>query len=340
MNSKNRKIVLAAVPEGIPKESDFSLVETEMPRPGDGEFLVRINYLSVDPYMRGLIRGVPTYREPVRVGDDMVGDTVGTIVESRHPDYREGEVVAGYWGWREYAVSDGSENVRRFDTSLAPMSAAVGVLGMPGMTAYFGLLEIGEPREGETVFVSGAAGAVGSLVGQIAKIRGCRVVGSAGSQAKIDWLLNDLGFDAALNYKDYDCDALAKHLQDLYPDGVDVFFDNTGGHVCDAVFRRINVGARIVVCGQIDQYNATDKVVGPRLLWHLIVKRARAQGFLVFQFADRYAEGMRQMAEWLREGKIKYRETITDGLENAPAAFIGLFTGANTGKQVVRVSEE
>jgi NADPH:quinone reductase len=300
-----------------------------------GQFLVKTNYLSVDPYMRGRISEGPSYAAPVEIGPVMVGGTVGTVLESRHSHYRSGEVVVGYGGWQEYFHSDG-QGVERFDISWAPMSTALGVLGMTGMTAYFGLLEIGKPGAGETVFVSVAAGAVGSLVGQIAKIQGCRVVGCAGSPQKVDYLTAELGLEAAFNskeVKDY-----AAMLQVVCPHRVDVYFDNVGGSLTDAVFTQINVGARIVVCGQIDQYNATRPPRGPRFLWHLIVKQARAEGFLVFQFADRFAEGRRQIALWLKEGRIKYRETIVDGLENAPQAFIGLFHGENFGKQLVRVA--
>lgn len=334
---KNRQIVLAARPEGLPKPSDFRLVEADAPQPGEGQFLVKVNYLSVDPYMRGRMSEAKSYAEPVQLGQVIVGGTVGTVVESRHPDHRPGDVVVGYGGWQEYALSDG-QGVERFDASLAPMSTALGVLGMPGLTAYFGLLEIGRPKQGETVFVSGAAGAVGSIVGQIARLKGCRAAGSAGSQAKVDHLVHELGFDAAFNYKQVD-DYAAK-LQEVCPQGIDVYFDNVGGSLTDAVFTQINVHARIVVCGQIDQYNATRPPRGPRLLWHLIVKRARAEGFLVFDFADRASEARRELASWLAAGKIQYRETITDGLENAPAAFIGLFRGENLGKQLVRVAQE
>jgi len=333
----NRRIVLAARPEGLPKEADFRLVESDVPSPVEGQFLVKINYLSVDPYMRGRIGGVKFYADPVEVGDVMVGGTVGTVVQSEHPDYRPGDVVVGYWGWQEDAIS-GGEGVHRFDPSMAPMSTALGVLGMPGMTAYFGLLEIGRPKAGETVFVSAAAGAVGSVAGQIAKIKGCRVVGSAGSQQKVDYLTGELGFDAAFSYKE--AGDYVEKLQEVCPEGIDVYFDNVGGKLTDAVFQHINVGARIVVCGQIDQYNATRPPRGPRLLWHLIVKRARAEGFLVLDFAQRYGEAQGRIAEWLGEGKIKYRGTIAEGLENAPRAFIGLFHGENLGKQLVRVAEE
>jgi hypothetical protein len=259
---------------------------------------------------------------------------VGAVVESKHPDYHPGDVVAGDWGWQEYSMSDG-KGVRRVDASLAPISTSLGVLGMPGMTAYFGLLEIGRPKEGETVFISGAAGAVGSLVGQIARITGCRVFGSAGSDEKVAYLLNDLRFDGAFNYKEVR-DYTAK-LEELCPGGLDIYYDNVGGPVSDAAFGRINVGARIVVCGQISQYNNRTMSRGPRLLWRLVAQRARAEGFMVYQFTDRFPEGRRQMAQWLQEGRVTYRETITDGIENAPKAFIGLFTGQNIGKQLVRV---
>lgn len=331
---KNRQIVLAARPQGMPQESDFQLTEVDMPTRGDGQVLVQTHYLSVDPYMRGRMSEAKSYADPVALGEVMVGGTVGTVVESRHSRYQTGDVVVGAWGWQEHAVVSADE-VYPFDPSVAPMSTALGVLGMPGMTAYFGLLEIGRPQPGEHVFVSGAAGAVGSLVGQIAKIQGCRVVGSAGSQGKIDYLLRELHFDAAFNYKevtDY-----AEKLREVCPDGIDVYFDNVGGPLTDAVFTHINLHARIVVCGQIDQYNAEAPPQGPRLLWHLIVKRARAEGFLVFDFVERFAEGQQRMAQWLQEGKLQYRETVVDGLERAPAAFIGLFRGENLGKQLVRL---
>ena len=334
---RNRQIVLASRPEGLPRESDFRLLECETPPVGEGQLLIRTDYLSVDPYMRGRISGVKSYAEPVAVGAVMVGGTAGTVIESRHPDYQPGNVVVGYWGWQEYAVSDGN-GVELWDSSIAPLSASLGVLGMPGMTAYFGLLEIGRPHPGETVFVSGAAGAVGSMVGQIANIKGARVAGSAGSAEKIAYLLDDLELDAAFNYKnvsDY-----GEALEDVCPNGIDVYFDNVGGPLTDAVFPRLNVHARVVVCGQIDQYNAEETPQGPRLLWHLIVKRATVRGFLVFDFAKQYGEARQQIAAWLADGRIQYRETIVDGLENAPRAFIGLFHGNNLGKQLVQVTSE
>jgi NADPH-dependent curcumin reductase CurA len=337
MAESNRQIRLAARPQGVPQESDFEIAEAKAAMPQAGRVLVRTNYLTVDPYMRGVVSGAAKYMPPVNPGDVMIGEAVGTVVESRHPGFAEGDAVLGNWGWQECPTCDGAE-LERIDRSLAPISTALGVLGMPGMTAYFGLLEIGRPKEGETVFVSGAAGAVGSLVGQIAKIKGCRIAGSAGSREKIDWLLGELGFDAALNYKEHENYTLP--LRRACPKGIDVYYDNVGGPITDAVFRQINDGARIVVCGQISQYNATESPEGPRLLWYLTVKQARAEGFLVFKFRDRYPEGRAQMAKWIREGRIKYRETIVDGFENTPEAFIGLFSGENTGKMLVRVAPE
>jgi NADPH-dependent curcumin reductase CurA len=321
----------------MPKESDFKLIETPVPQPRPGEIVVRVLYVSVDPYMRGRMNDVKSYAPPVQIGEVMGGGAVGKVVDSKNPQFAAGDFVEGLFGWQQYAVSNG-KGVRKLDPALAPVSTALGILGMPGLTAYFGLLEIGKPRAGETVVVSGAAGAVGSIAGQIAKIKGCRVVGFAGSDEKIAWLRDDLGFDAAFNYKttkDYSAE-----LHELCPHGVDLYFDNVGGAITDAVFRLINVGARIVVCGQIAQYCAEKPETGPRLLAHLVVKQARAEGFLVFQFASRYAEGLKQMTAWLKQGKLKFREQFVDGIENAPRAFIGMLHGENTGKQLVRVAPE
>jgi len=337
MPAINKQITLAARPSGMPKLSDFKLVESPVPEPGPGEFVVRMLYVSVDPYMRGRMNDVKSYAPPVQIGEVMGAGAVGRVVASQNPQFQAGDVVEGFFGWQQFTVSNGT-GVRKIDPTLAPVSTALGVLGMPGLTAYFGLLDIGKPRAGETVVVSGAAGAVGSLAGQIAKIQGCRVVGIAGSDQKVAWLRDELGFDAALNYKT-STNYTAK-LAELCPKGVDVYFDNVGGAITDAVFPLINTGARVVVCGQIAQYNADKLETGPRLLWHLIVKQARAEGFLVFQYASRYAEGLKQMAEWLKAGKLKYREQFVDGIENTPRAFIGMLQGENTGKQLVRVSSE
>jgi len=336
MSDKNRQITLAARPKGMPKESDLKMIETDRPAPGDGDFLVRINYLSVDPYMRPLMAG-GAHGERLKLGSVMPGGAAGRVIQSRNNRFKEGDVVVGDFGWQEYAISNGND-VECFDTSLAPMTTALGVLGMTGMTAYLGLLEIGRPKDGETVFVTAAAGAVGSTVAQIAKIHGCRVVGCAGSDEKVAYLLGDLRLDAAFNYKT--TSDVPMKLKETCPFGIDVFFDNVGGPVSDAVFAQINTAARIVVCGQIDLYNATESPKGPRLLLTLLARRARAEGFQVFQFADRFPEARSKMIEWLRDGKLTHRETIYDGLESAPKAFIGLFTGANIGKTLVRIVEE
>lgn len=335
MPNINRQITLAARPAGYPKTSDFKLIESPIPDPKEGEILVRTIYLSVDPYQRGLMNAAHPYRNPIEIGGVIVGGTVGKVIVSKNPNFQEGDIVEGRLGWQEYAISDGS-GIRKIDPNIVPISTALGVLGMPGMTAYFGLLEIGKPQPGETVVVSGAAGAVGSLVGQIAKIKGCRAVGIAGSDRKIDYILNELGFDAAFNYQttaDY-----YEKLKELCPKGIDVYFDNVGGTITDAVFRLINVKARVVICGQISQYNLEKPELGPRFLWQLIVRQTKVEGFLVSQFADRYEAGLRQMAEWLMSGKIKYREQIVEGIERAPEAFIGMLKGENIGKQLVKVS--
>jgi NADPH-dependent curcumin reductase CurA len=333
----NKQITLAARPAGLPQESDFNLVEMPVPLPGENEFMVRIIYLSVDPYMRGRMKDVKSYAEPVKIGGVMVGGAVGKVVQSNHPDFAEGDIVEGPFGWQQYASSDG-KGVRKIDPTLAPISTAVGVLGMPGLTAYFGLLDICNPQPGETLVVSGAAGAVGSFVGQIGKIKGCRVVGIAGTDDKVDYLVNELGFDAAFNYKTTD-NYVAK-LKELCPNGIDCYFDNVGGAITDAVFILINTRARISICGQISQYNLEKPEMGPRILLTLLLtKQAKAEGFLVFQFAARYAEGLQQMAEWIKEGKLKYTETIEEGIENAPHAFISMLQGHNTGKQLVKISE-
>ena len=332
----NRQFVLAARPVGVPQESDFALTESLLSPLAEGQLLLRTLFLSVDPYMRSRITGVRTYADPVNIGQRMVGGTVGQVVESRNPKFAPREIYEGYWGWQEYAVSDG-EKLRKLDPASAPISTALGVLGMPGMTAYFGLREICKPQPGETVVVSGAAGAVGSLVGQIAKIIGCRAVGIAGSDEKVAWLLNDLGFDAAFNYKTTENYVAA--LKEVCPHGIDCYFDNVGGVITDAIFPVLNPRARISVCGQISQYNAQRPELGLRIFIYLLTKQARAEGFLVYQFLDRYPEGRAQMAQWIREGKLKYGEQIVEGFENTPSAFIGMLQGANTGKMLVKVAD-
>ncbi len=333
----NRQITLAARPIGYPKASDFKLIETPIPSPEDGQVLVKTIFLSVDPYMRGRMNQARSYAANVEFNEVMVGGVIAQVAESKHSDYQVGDIVNANIGWQEYGVS-GGDGLRKIDPTLAPISTGIGILGMPGLTAYFGLLEVGKLQDGETVFVSGAAGAVGSVVGQIAKIKGCRVIGSAGSDEKIAYVVDELGFDAAFNYKtvtDYH-----KKLSELCPDGIDVYFDNVGGSITDAVFPNLQLKGRVVICGQISQYNLENPETGPRFLWHLITKRARIEGFLVFDFADRHPVALVQMAEWLQQGKLKYRETIAEGgIESAPSAFISMLKGGNIGKQLVKIAE-
>jgi len=331
----NRKIVLAGRPVGYPKESDFKLIEESVRSLDQGELLIRIIYLSLDPYMRGMMSENKSYIAPLRIDDLMVGGTVGKVLQSNNPGFVKGDIVEGMSGWQEYAVSDGN-GLRKIDPRVAPISTALGVLGMPGLTGYFGLLDIANPKPGETVVISGAAGAVGSVAGQIAKIKGCRVVGTAGNDAKINYLVGELGFDAAFNYRSIE--NYYEALREICPDGIDVYFDNVGGAFTDAVVRLLVPRARVVVCGQISQYNLEKSEMGPRLLPYLLVRQARAEGFLVFQFADRYAEALGQLAQWLQAGRLKYREDIVDGIENAPRAFIGMLHGRNMGKQLVKLS--
>jgi NADPH:quinone reductase len=334
--SVNRQFVLAARPAGMPKESDFALIESPLPAIAAGEVLLRTLFLSVDPYMRSRITGIRTYADPVNIGQRMVGGAVGQVVESRNPKFQPGEIYLGYWGWQEFSVSDG-EKLRKLDPRAAPISTALGVLGMPGITAYFGLLDICKPQPGETVVVSGAAGAVGSLVGQIAKIVGCRAVGIAGSDEKVAWLVNELGFDAAFNYKTIS--NYVEALKKACPNGIDCYFDNVGGAITDAVFPVLNSKARISICGQISQYNALKPEMGPRIFVYLLTKQARAEGFLYFQFEGRYEESFAQISVWIREGKLKYREQIVQGFENTPRAFIGILEGENTGKMLVKAAD-
>jgi len=335
MRDTNRTWLLAQRPDGRPNAECFEFVDREVPDPGRNEVLVRTLYMSVDPYMRGRMRDAESYADPWAVGEPMQAGVVGEVVESNHPRWEAGDVINGNLQWAEYAVAKGHELVG-VDPEVAPVSTALGVLGMPGRTAYFGLLDVGEPKPGDTVVVSGAAGAVGSVVGQVAKEAGCRVVGVAGAQEKIDWLTGELGFDAGINYKDEDVHGA---LREAAPDGVDVYFDNVGGPVTDAVFRELNVRSRVVVCGQIALYNATEVPTGPRKLTQLIQKRARVEGVLVRDYDDRYEEATERLAQWVDDGTVQYRETVTEGLENAPEAFLGLFDGVNIGKQVVQVAE-
>ncbi len=323
-------------PQGMPTYENFELVTNSLPTINEGELLIRTIYLSVDPYMRGRMNGVKTYVDPFQLNEVLIGGVVGEVVESKNNDFKTGEIVEGRLGWSDFSVSNGS-NIRKIDPTLAPISTSLGVVGMPGLTAYFGLLDIGKAKEGETVVISGAAGAVGMVAGQIAKIKGCRVIGIAGSEEKVNYLSNQLGFDQTINYK---TENVLDALKAACPSGVDIYFDNVGGEISDAVIKLINYKARIIVCGQISQYNNEQIETGPRIQGQLIQRSALMQGFIVSDYADRFGEGYRQLGKWVKEGRLQYRENVVDGLENAPDAFIGLFRGDNIGKQLVRVSEE
>lgn len=329
----NRQFILAARPTGMPTHSTFQLIETTIPDLADGNILIETHYLSVDPYMRGRISGARSYAKPVDIGEVMTGGAVGRVIASRNPKFTEGDFVEGMLGWQSHPTSNG-KGVRILDPSIH-ISTALGVLGMTGLTAYFGLLDICDPKHGETVVVSGAAGAVGSFVGQIAKIRGCKVIGIAGTNDKVVHIVNKFGFDAAYNYK-----TVENHftkLKELCPEGIDCYFDNVGGTITDAVLMQLKLHARICICGQISQYNNTQPEMGPRLLGTLIVARAKMQGMLVSDYAARFPEALAQLTAWYKEGRLQYDETIVEGFENTPAAFIGLLQGQNTGKMLVRV---
>ena len=331
----NRRIVLAERPAAYPEPKHFRLEDVPIPQPSEGEALVETIWLSLDPYMRGRMREGPSYATPVQIGEVMTGGVVGRVVESRTPDLAVGDIVDGSLGWQEYAVARLGA-LRKVDPDLAPISTAVGVLGMPGMTAYFGFLDVCEPEVGDTVVVSAASGAVGQVVGQIGKIMGCRVVGTAGTDEKVDFIVNELGFDVGINYKTEDVDSA---LAAACPNGIDAYFDNVGGFVTDAVMQQTNVHARIAICGQISQYNLPEPELAPRSLGLLIQKQAKVEGFLVFNFAHRHDHARQRMAQWIRTGQLKYKEDAVDGLENAPEAFIGMMTGENFGKLIVRVGE-
>ncbi|MGI9166028.1 MAG: NADP-dependent oxidoreductase [Pyrinomonadaceae bacterium] len=330
---KNKQILLASRPTGEPTEGNFRIIDTEMPQPKDGEVLIRTLYLSVDPYMRGRMDDRKSYVAPFAVNEVITGGGIGEVIESHSPAFQPGEFVTGMLAWQLYSVAP-AQALMKVDPKLAPVTTALGMLGMPGLTAYFGLLEIGRPKEGETVVVSGAAGAVGMTVCQIAKIKGCRVVAIAGSDEKNQYLEHELWVDATINYKAGD---IRPALKDACSEGVDVYFDNVGGEVSDAVMPLINKGARIPICGQISLYNLQKLDVGPRVQPYLLVKRALMQGFIITDYAPRFSEGITQLVRWKAEGKLKYAENIVEGFENAPRAFLGLFKGENLGKQLVKV---
>jgi NADPH-dependent curcumin reductase len=333
MDAVNHQVRLAARPVGLPKPSDWSHTEEPVREPGDGEVLVKLAYVSLDPAMRGWMNEGRSYIPPVGIGEVMRAFAAGEVVASNDPDVAVGEHVSGLLGVQEYAVANG-KGVFKADTSLAPLPVYLGALGMPGVTAYFGLLDIGRPEEGNTVVVSGAAGAVGGLVGQIAKLKGCRVVGIAGGPVKCAHLLEDLGFDAVIDYKEQDLDgALAEHC----PKGIDIYFDNVGGDILDAALLHLARRARVVICGAISQYNNTSALRGPSNYLSLLVNHASMTGFVMSDYLDRYAEAVREMAGWLASGELVSREDIAEGLENFPDTLLRLFRGENTGKLVLRL---
>jgi len=337
----NQRIVLASRPKGAPVQDNFRLEELVAPVPGEGEVLLRSIYLSLDPYMRGRMSDAPSYAPPVDVDSVMVGATVCQIEDSRNPDFEKGEWVLGYSGWQLYALSDGSD-LTKLGTNPENPSFALGVLGMPGFTAYMGLLDIGKPKQGETLVVAAATGPVGSTVGQIGKIKGCRVVGVAGGPEKCSHAKETLGFDECLDHKDPD---FADQLKQACPDGIDIYYENVGGKVFDGVLPLLNVGARIPVCGLVSQYNKTKLPDGPDrlslLMGTILVKRIKVQGFIIFDdYGHRYDEFAREMTEMLGAGKIHFLEQIVEGLKNAPKEFMGMLEGQNFGKLVIKVNNE
>ncbi|MFA0109297.1 NADP-dependent oxidoreductase [Vibrio breoganii] len=340
MTTINRQLVLASRPVGAPTSGNFRLNTADLPIIKEGEVLLRSVYLSLDPYMRGRMSDAKSYADPVAIGEVMVGGTVCQVTESKNSDFAVGEWVLAYTGWQDYGVSNG-EGLIKLGMNPEHPSYALGVMGMPGFTAYMGLLDIGQPKAGETVVVAAATGAVGSMVGQIAKIKGCRVVGIAGGEEKCRFAVDTLGFDACIDHK---ADDLAEQLTNACSDGIDVYFENVGGKVFDAVMPLLNTSARIPLCGLISQYNATSLPEGPdrmsMLMGQLLVKRIKMQGFIIFDdYGHRYPEFAQQMMTWLSEGKITYKEHLVEGLENAPESFIGLLEGKNFGKLVVQTNQ-
>jgi NADPH-dependent curcumin reductase CurA len=332
---RSREIRLAARPRGMPAPGDFELAEVELPDPVDGQILVRNAFVSVDPYMRGRMNDVRSYVPPFAIGEPLTGGAVGQVVASGAEEWPEGAWVVHDQGWREAALLEGAR-VHAVDPSSAPLSTALGVLGMPGLTAFVGVVDIGQVEEGDVVFVSGAAGAVGSLAGQLARLRGARVIGSAGRAAKTAWL-DELGFDATFDYQET---PPRKALRELAPEGIDVYFDNVGGATLEAAIAALNRNGRIVACGSIAGYNATEPQPGPRNMFMVVTKRLRMQGFIVFDHFDRWGAFREEVAPLVADGTIRYRETVVDGIDRAPEAFLALFAGDNVGKMLVRVGPE
>ncbi|GAA5155280.1 NADP-dependent oxidoreductase [Pseudonocardia eucalypti] len=332
--SVNHQVRLAARPVGEPKPSDWALVEEPVPTPADGQLVIKVSHISVDPAMRGWMDDRPSYLPPVGLNDVMRALGAGEVVASNHPKFPVGQHVTGMFGVQEYVVSDGTALIA-VDPGAVPMPTYLAALGMTGMTAYFGFFDVGVPKPGDTVLVSGAAGAVGSLVGQLAKIHGCRAVGIAGGAEKCEWV-RELGFDAALDYREPN---LAGRIREATPDGVQVYFDNVGGEILDLALARLTVGARVVLCGAISQYNAREQIAGPKNYLSLLINRARMEGFIVTDFYDRYPEGAAAMAGWLREGKLQSREDVVGGsVADFPETLLKLFRGENIGKLVLKLT--
>jgi NADPH-dependent curcumin reductase CurA len=333
----NRQVRLKSRPTGVPQPDNFEIATAPLPDIADRQFLVRNEYLSVEPAMRGWVSAVANYSTPVGIGEVMRAFSAGTVIASRHPNYREGDAVMGMLGWQEYAVSDGSTITRKVKERDLPLSLSLGVLGLNGVTAYFGLLDIGQPRPGDTVVVSTAAGAVGSAVGQIAKLMGCRTVGITGGPAKCKLCREEFGYDEAIDYK---AAVLSDALAKACPRGVDVYFDNTAGSISDAVLPQLAMGARVVICGTASVSSWDPPPTGPRVERYLLVKRARMAGLLIFDYQHRYEEAVARLAEWVRDGRLRYREDVIDGIENCPGSIAGLYRGESLGKRVIRLKDQ
>jgi len=334
--AQNKQLVLKKRPVGLPDTDTWKLIETSTPELKDGEFLIQNEYISLDPAMRGWLNDTRSYIPPVQIDEVMRAGGVGKIIASKNPDFKEGDHVYGQTGVQQYIITDG-KGYHKVDPSLAPIPMYLGTLGMPGMTAYFGILDVGELKEGDTVLVSGAAGAVGSVVGQIAKIKNCKVIGIAGGADKCKYLVDELGFDGAIDYKN---DDIKVKIKEYFPKGIDVYFDNVGGEILNAALGRLAMHARIVICGAISQYNNTTAVKGPANYMSLLVSRASMKGMVVFDYAKDYGKAAQQMGQWMMQGKLKSKEDIYEGIENFHETFLRLFSGEKMGKLVLKVSEE
>jgi len=329
----NKKWILNKRPIGYPKEQDFKLIESSVDELDEGEILIESHYLSLDPYMRGRMNDSKSYAPSIKLGGVITGEVVGKVVQSKSKLFNEGDYATAHIGWQKYGKIDGA-SARKIDPELAPISTSLGILGMPGLTAYFGFLDVCSPKPGDTVVVSAASGAVGAIVGQIAKIMGCKVIGIAGSDVKTDYCLYELGFDNVINYK---TDNILTKITEYAPSGVDIYFDNVGGEISDNVISNLSIGARIAICGQISLYNLEENEKGDRVGSTLLINQASMTGFLVFQFKSRYLEGLSKLSQWLLDEKIKYKEDIVSGIENAPDTFIGMMKGKNFGKLLIKI---